>query len=57
MPLRLFLALLTVLIATPALAQSSVQIPEPGDAALFVIAAVGLIVGRHSSRKPPSGDA
>ena len=46
-------AILAAVIAAPALAQSSIAIPEPGDAALFVIAAVGLIIGRHSSRKPP----
>ena len=48
---------LTLLMAAPALAQSgSVQIPEPGDAALFVVAVVGLILGRHASRRAPKRD-
>lgn len=34
----------------------SISIPEPGDAALFVVAVIGLIVGRHISRRPPSHD-
>jgi hypothetical protein len=49
-----FLLLLT---ASPALAQhGGVQIPEPGDAALFVVAVVGLILGRHASRRAPRQD-
>jgi hypothetical protein len=35
---------LILLTASPALAQrASAQIPEPGDAALFIVAVVGLI--------------
>ena len=30
-----------------------IQVPEPGDAALFAIAVVGLILGRQASRRPP----
>jgi hypothetical protein len=37
-------------------ASGSVQIPEPGDAALFVIAVAGLILGRHASRRAPRHD-
>ena len=45
---------LIALSASPALASGgSIQIPEPGDAALFVVAVVGLIVGRHASRRAP----
>jgi hypothetical protein len=48
---------LFLMTATPALAQhGGVSIPEPGDAALFVVAVVGLIVGRHASRRAPSKD-
>lgn len=55
---RLAVAISIALSASPALAlNSSVQIPEPGDAALFVIAVVGLIVGRHVSRRAPRHDA
>ena len=55
---RLAVAILIALSASPALASgSSIQIPEPGDAALFVIAVVGLIVGRHASRRSPRHDS
>ncbi len=53
---RIAVAVLTFVYASPALAGSSVQIPEPGDAALFVIAVVGLVVGRHVSRRAPRHD-
>jgi len=53
---RLILTILFATLATPALAQSSIAIPEPSDAALFVIAVVGLIVGRQSSRRRPPRD-
>ncbi len=36
-----------------ALAQGAMAIPEPGDAALFVLAVTGLIVGRQLSRRAP----
>lgn len=49
----LAIALLT-LTAAPAFAQTGIAIPEPGDAALFVLAVVGLIIGRQSSRRPPT---
>ncbi len=43
--------------ASPALAQhGGIGIPQPGDAALFLVAVVGLIVGRHASRRAPSND-
>jgi hypothetical protein len=50
---RFVAATLIVFSASPALASGSIQIPEPGDAALFVIAVVGLIAGRHASRRAP----
>ena len=53
---RLSLTLLIAMSATPALARASVQVPEPGDAALFVVAVVGLVVGRYTSRRRPRGD-
>jgi hypothetical protein len=53
---RIAVAMLILLRATPAFAQSGIQIPEPGDAALFVVAVVGLIVGRHASRRAPRKD-
>jgi hypothetical protein len=54
---RFVVLALTVLMAAPAVAQSaSVQIPEPGDAALFVVAVVGLIIGRQASRHAPKRD-
>lgn len=55
---RLAVSLLIAVSASPALASaSSIQIPEPGDAALFVLAVVGLIVGRHVSRRAPRHDS
>jgi len=51
MPLYLYAFLLSTLAAAPALAQSSIQIPEPSDVALFVAGVVGLIIGRRSSRR------
>jgi hypothetical protein len=56
LPTRLIITVLFAMLATPALAQSSIAIPEPSDAALFVIAVVGLIVGRQSSRRRPPAD-
>jgi len=54
---RIAVALTSLSLAVPAIAQSGgVQIPEPGDAALFVVAVVGLIVGRHVSRRAPRAD-
>ncbi len=54
---RTAFAVLIVSMAAPALAQSGgIQIPEPGDAALFVVAVVGLILGRHASRRAPKRD-
>jgi hypothetical protein len=54
---RLVVAILIALSASPALASgTSIKIPEPGDAALFVIAVIGLVVGRHASRRPPRHD-
>jgi hypothetical protein len=51
-------ALFIAMLPAAALADAgvSISIPEPGDAALFVVAVVGLIVGRHVSRRPPSHD-
>jgi hypothetical protein len=47
-------AIIAWLAATPALAQQgAAAIPEPGDAALFVLAVVGLVVGRQLSRRAP----
>ena len=52
------IALSAMALASPVLAAGgSVQIPEPGDAALFVVAVVGLILGRHASRRAPRPDA
>ncbi len=42
-----------MLLASPAIAQTSIPVPEPSDAALFVIAVVGLVIGRHASKRPP----
>ena len=51
---RFAITVLIALSASPALAAGgSIQIPEPGDAALFVVAVVGLIFGRHASRRAP----
>jgi hypothetical protein len=38
--------------ASPALALSSVAIPEPGEFGLFALGVVGLMIGRHASRRP-----
>ncbi len=54
---RIVIVSLIAVMASPALAvATSVPIPEPGDAALFVVAVVGLIVGRHASRRAPRND-
>ena len=47
---------IVLLMSSPALAQSSVKIPEPTDIALFALAIAGLIVGRRSSKAPPYDD-
>jgi hypothetical protein len=38
--------------ASPSLAFASVTIPEPGEFGLFALGVVGLIIGRHVSRRP-----
>ena len=48
--------LIVLMMSSPALAQSSVKIPEPTDIALFALAIAGLIVGRRSSKAPPYDD-
>ena len=41
-------------LATPAMAQGWVSIPEPTDMTLFALGVTGLIVGRYAAkRKPP----
>ena len=53
--IRRIIALASMLAAAaPALAQGSTRIAEPSDAAIFVIAVIGVIVGRQSSRRPPA---
>ena len=47
---------IVLMMSSPALAQSSVKIPEPTDIALFALAIAGLIVGRRSSKAPPYDD-
>lgn len=53
---RAFLFLLVF--AAPALANTGggMAIPEPSDVGLFVLAVVGLILGRSLSRRPPPDD-
>ena len=46
-------ALVAALIATPAAAAGWIEIPEPSDPWLFALGVVGLLVGRHASRKKP----
>lgn len=40
--------------ATPALANTGIAIPEPGDIGLFALAVAGLILGRSFSKRPPA---
>lgn len=47
------LAIGIALIASPAAAADWIAIPEPGDPWLFALGVVGLLVGRHASRKKP----
>ena len=51
--LRVFSIIAFALLASPGIAQTSVAVPEPSDAALFLIAVVGLVIGRHASKRPP----
>jgi hypothetical protein len=46
-------ALAVALTASPAAAAGAIDIPEPGDPWLFALGVVGLLVGRHASRKKP----
>ena len=50
------LAIATGLLCTaqPALASAGFSIPDPSNLALFAIGVLGLIVGRHGARRPPS---
>lgn len=41
-------------IAEPAVASAGISIPDPSNLALFAIGVLGLIVGRHGARRPPS---
>jgi len=53
---RFFLLAIMALSATPASAASSIQVPEPSELGLFALAVLGLIIGRHTSRRtPPPG--
>ena len=54
----MFFIALAALIASvaPAMAQTSVPIPEPTDLTLFTLAVIGLIIGRRSSRARPKRD-
>ena len=48
---------LLALIAGPAFGGTgSIAIPEPGDAALFMLAVAGLLIGRSASKRPPKSD-
>jgi hypothetical protein len=38
--------------ATPAMAFSSVAVPEPGEFGLFALGVIGLMIGRRASRRP-----
>jgi hypothetical protein len=46
-------ALMATLAASPAAAAGGIDLPEPGDPWLFALGVVGLLVGRHASRKKP----
>jgi hypothetical protein len=37
--------------SSPGLAQAAVEIPEPTDMTLLVLAVAGLVIGRHVARK------
>jgi hypothetical protein len=39
-------------VAAPAMALSSIAVPEPGEFGLFALGVVGLMIGRHASRRP-----
>ncbi len=57
MPARVIVTALLMLVASPALAQhKALEIADRGDAALFVVAVLGLILGRHVSRRAPRHD-
>lgn len=54
---RFAVAVVIVLSVPPAMAAGGrIQISEPGDAALFVVAVIGLIIGRQASRRAPRPD-
>ena len=45
-------AFAAALAATPAAAQASTSVPEPGDmAAMFALGVIGLIIGRQGARR------
>ncbi|MDB5714096.1 MAG: hypothetical protein JWO15_1493 [Sphingomonadales bacterium] len=50
--IRLASFLIILCVAAPALALSSIAVPEPGEFGLFALGMVGLMIGRHASRKP-----
>jgi hypothetical protein len=53
---RGFIFLILLAASAPALAQSSIKIPEPTDIMLFSLAVAGLIIGRSKSKTPPRDD-
>jgi hypothetical protein len=53
---RGFIFLILLGLSAPALAQSSIKIPEPTDIMLFSLAVAGLIIGRSKSKTPPRDD-
>jgi len=42
-----------MLSAAPVSAASSVALPEPGTLTLLTLGIIGVVIGRHASRKPP----
>lgn len=53
---RGFIFLILLAVSAPALAQSSIKIPEPTDIMLFSLAVAGLIIGRSKGKALPRDD-
>ncbi len=47
------IACAVLLVASPAMAQGGISIPEPSDLTLFGLGVVGLILGRRAARRKP----
>jgi len=55
-PIKLAIAVMASLAASPAWASGGMAIPEPTDLTLLALGLAGLIIGRRGAKRPPRQD-